>query len=151
MRSSITLATSRADSPNHIVRWLATVRSYASISFTSLASPFSKALKRKAGIWFVGNPRVEVVAEQGVSIHRESERTYFSERGLPLNPILGNSGARRAKEEGRGSAPSPTEPPGLRDPLYPTRSWSLWLTASARSSMVPVDIKGFTSTFTNPQ
>ena len=48
-------------------------------------------------------------------------------------------------------APSPTETPGHRGPLYPTRSWSLWLTASARSSMAPVDIKGFTSTFTNPQ
>jgi hypothetical protein len=44
---------------------------------------------------------------------------FFSEIRLPPHNVLGNSGARRAKEEGRGSAPSPTETPGLRDPLTP--------------------------------
>jgi hypothetical protein len=41
-----------------------------------VASSFSKALKRKVGIWLAWNLRVEVVVEQGDSFYRESERTY---------------------------------------------------------------------------
>src|ERR671912_793142 len=37
-------------------------RSYASISSTSGASSFSRAWKRRAGIWLAGDLRVEVVA-----------------------------------------------------------------------------------------
>jgi hypothetical protein len=59
---------------NNIMRWLDAVRSYASISFTLWASPFSRAWKRRVGIWLAGNLRVEVVAEQVASMHRESER-----------------------------------------------------------------------------
>jgi hypothetical protein len=61
---------------NNIMRWLDAVRSYASISFTLWASPFSRAWKRRVGIWLAGNLRVEVVAEQVASMHRESEKGY---------------------------------------------------------------------------
>jgi hypothetical protein len=47
---------------NNIMRWLDAVRSYASISFSSWASPFSRAWKRRVGIWLAGNLRVEIVA-----------------------------------------------------------------------------------------
>jgi len=49
------LAISCADSPNNIVRWLATVRSYASISFTSGTSPTSRERKQRAKTWLAGN------------------------------------------------------------------------------------------------
>ena len=49
---------------------------YTSASFTSGTCSFSRALKRRTGVWLAGNLRVEIVAEQGASIHRESERTY---------------------------------------------------------------------------
>jgi hypothetical protein len=48
--------------PNHLSISFHRGRGYASISSTSGTSSFSKALKRRAGIWLAGNLRVEVVA-----------------------------------------------------------------------------------------
>jgi hypothetical protein len=93
---------------------------YTSASTTSGASSFSKIWKQRPGIWFAGNLRVEVVAEQGASIHRESERTYsrkvglrqipFSETGLPALGIpVSSAGMKRTELLAL---------PGLRPPIW---------------------------------
>jgi hypothetical protein len=75
----MTLAISRADSPNNIERWLDAVRTYASISFTSGASTFSRALKWSAGIWLAGNLRV---------IHRASGIRLLGNSAYPRSHRL---------------------------------------------------------------